>query len=373
MGRRNHDERWAGFDLGVDLAHRGVGPEVDDPPAAAVQDDPEDHRSQVVQLVRRAGDDGDRSAAGGPASGQAGEAAAQDLAGEVLLDERDLAALPPIALLLEVGHDDIAQDGSEGVLGDEPVEHVMPALLIEVVEAAGQERAVAVERGRPSCWRARARSCGCTRGSGCTRTRGRARGPGWGSRLGARGLVDIARASRRSRGGRGARRVCGAAGRHTGWCGGGEGAGRGAEPPVRAGLCLGGRHAQHDGLVVLGAQHDLGGFGGREAGREQLDHVPDAALIIERVEPETAGRPVRTQQPVAGFPRAQGVVAEADPAAQLADPHQALGKVGFLGRRVGGSLAPYAVGQPVGGAVEAGVARGPGGRSGGARRLLRSL
>ena len=60
-------------------------------------------------------------------------------------------------------------------------------------------------------------------------------------------------------------------------------------------------------------------LGGREAGRQVLLHEPDALEVVEGVEPQTAGRPDRLEEPVAPLPRAQQLRAHARALAQLTD------------------------------------------------------
>ena len=102
-------DRPAASDQFVD---RRARPEVVDPPPVPVEHDPEDQQRQVVQLVGRAGDDRPWSVAIPPPAGQTRQASPDHVAGEVLLGDRDLAALPALAELAQVRHDDVAQASS---------------------------------------------------------------------------------------------------------------------------------------------------------------------------------------------------------------------------------------------------------------------
>ena len=61
-------------------------------------------------------------------------------------------------------------------------------------------------------------------------------------------------------------------------------------------------------------------LGGGEPGGQVLLHEPDALEVVEGVEPQTAGRPNRVEEPVAPLPRAQQLRAHARALAQLTDP-----------------------------------------------------
>jgi hypothetical protein len=95
------------------LLDRGAHPEVVDSPALTVEHDPEDHQREVVQLQGRAREHSLWPASAAPSAGQAGQPAADDEAGEVLLRDACGAVPPARAEVAEVGHDDVAQDGRQ--------------------------------------------------------------------------------------------------------------------------------------------------------------------------------------------------------------------------------------------------------------------
>ena len=78
-------------------------------PAVAVQDDPERHQPQVVLLAGRAGQQRAGTVAVTPSAGQAGQAAAQDAAGEMLTRDAGLPAGPAVAEIAQIGQDHLAQ------------------------------------------------------------------------------------------------------------------------------------------------------------------------------------------------------------------------------------------------------------------------
>src|SRR4029453_16637008 len=85
-----------------DGADRAVGAEVGDPPAAAVQGDPEDEQAELVVLAGQAGQDGTRTLALAPALGEAEESSSEQVGGEVLVGDRDLAGLPSFPAPVQV-------------------------------------------------------------------------------------------------------------------------------------------------------------------------------------------------------------------------------------------------------------------------------
>src|ERR671910_465716 len=105
-----------------DRVDRAVGAEVGNPPAAAAQGDPEGQQAEFVLFARYAGEDGARALALPPALGKAKEASSDEVGGEVLLGDRDLAGLPPFSEPVQVRKYDIPQDRLDGVGSKEPVE-----------------------------------------------------------------------------------------------------------------------------------------------------------------------------------------------------------------------------------------------------------
>jgi hypothetical protein len=99
-----------------------------------------------VQLARRAGQQRARPAATVPPAGEAEEAAAQDVAGEVLLPDRDLAALPALAELVQVGQHHPADDGLDRQRREHAVEGGVRPGLVERVERRAQLAGAALER-----------------------------------------------------------------------------------------------------------------------------------------------------------------------------------------------------------------------------------
>ena len=85
-------------------------------------------------FARHAGEDGARTLALAPALGQAEEASSEQVGGEVLLGDRDLAGLPPFPEPVQVRKDDLLQDRLDGVGGEEPVEGGVGSLLIQPVQ-----------------------------------------------------------------------------------------------------------------------------------------------------------------------------------------------------------------------------------------------
>ena len=101
---------------------RRVGAEVPDPPAAVAQREGEAEQPEVVALLRRARDDRPRPHPGVPPARERVEAARDDGGREVLLADRDRAARPEVAEVVEEGQDRLAQHGVEGVAREQTVD-----------------------------------------------------------------------------------------------------------------------------------------------------------------------------------------------------------------------------------------------------------
>ena len=69
-----------------------------------------------------------------PSRGPAREPAADEVAGEMLHGDAGRPALPAIAEVSEVGKHDIPQDGRQGQIGQEPVQHGLRGRLVESVQ-----------------------------------------------------------------------------------------------------------------------------------------------------------------------------------------------------------------------------------------------
>ena len=114
-----------------DLVDGGVGAEVGDPPAAVGEHEAEADEAERVALARRAGEQRQRPGAGLPALRHREQPALDEVAGEVLVADGELAALPAPADLAEQGQDDVA-DAGHGAAREGGVE--------QGVEARGVER-----------------------------------------------------------------------------------------------------------------------------------------------------------------------------------------------------------------------------------------
>ncbi len=74
-------------------------------------------------LAFYAGQQSKRPVAAPPAARERHQAAADHVAGEVLLNDRYLAALPAVAQLVQVGHDDLAEHGIDTERAEQAVEN----------------------------------------------------------------------------------------------------------------------------------------------------------------------------------------------------------------------------------------------------------
>ena len=142
-GRAEDDE--LGLELGRrvrERVERGVRPEEGDAGAARAEEQAEDDQRQVVELAGRAGEQHARAASLIPPAGQPEQSAPDDVAGEVLLADRRLARLPPLAESVQVRQHDLAEQRFDGVDGEQAVELALCSTLVEPVEGRA-ERAVA--------------------------------------------------------------------------------------------------------------------------------------------------------------------------------------------------------------------------------------
>ena len=79
-----------------------------------------------------------RPAAAVPAARKAEQATAEQVRGEVLLRDGDLAALPTRAELVQKRQDDAGEHGSRGVVGQKAVERGMSGGVVELLEGAAE-------------------------------------------------------------------------------------------------------------------------------------------------------------------------------------------------------------------------------------------
>jgi hypothetical protein len=100
-----------------------------------------------VVFARQAGEHGTRALALAPALGETEEASSEQVGGEVLVGDRDLADLPSLSDSVEVRKYDVLQDRLDGVGGKEPVERGVGSLLIQPVEGCGEVAGLAVQDG----------------------------------------------------------------------------------------------------------------------------------------------------------------------------------------------------------------------------------
>ena len=84
-----------------DRGDRSVRAKVGDAPAVLAQGEPERDQGQVVLLARGACKERARAGTPIPAAREAEHTAAQEVAGEVFLRNRDLTALPALAQIAE--------------------------------------------------------------------------------------------------------------------------------------------------------------------------------------------------------------------------------------------------------------------------------
>ena len=96
---------------------------------------PKQIRAEVVLVARDAGEQRERRARVAPAASEPEQPATQQRAREVLLRDRDLAALPALAQLVEVGQDGIAQDRLDGEGGQQRVERGVRSRVVEASRA----------------------------------------------------------------------------------------------------------------------------------------------------------------------------------------------------------------------------------------------
>jgi hypothetical protein len=103
-----------------------------------------------VLLVLGAGEDCEQARTTPPSARHGHEPPANDVAGEVLLRDRDLAALPALAELVKVRDDHFTQGGVDAEASEEPVEHCLSARLVEDRERRAELRGCLCEKRRRS-------------------------------------------------------------------------------------------------------------------------------------------------------------------------------------------------------------------------------
>ena len=113
-GGENDGSRGNGIDGALDRRDGSVRPEQDDPPTRRPQRDAEQNEWEVVPFARGAGEQRDRPGPSAPASGHAEQAAAEEIAREVLVGDRQLAGRPAVAEPAQGRSDDLAEDGLRG-------------------------------------------------------------------------------------------------------------------------------------------------------------------------------------------------------------------------------------------------------------------
>ena len=91
-----------------------------------------------MPLARRTGEHGARARAAVPAARKAEQATAEQVRGEVLLRDGDLAALPARAELVQERQDDAGEHGSRGVVGEQAVERGVRGGVVELLECAAE-------------------------------------------------------------------------------------------------------------------------------------------------------------------------------------------------------------------------------------------
>lgn len=127
-----------------------VGAQQRDAPPLLAQREREADQRQVVQLARRAGQDGARAAAIVPAAATPDEPGAQHPAGEVLLGDGDLAGAPSLAEVAQIREHDARDHRLEGEVLHDVVDRRVCAALVEALQRGTQlgDR-IAVELGGP--------------------------------------------------------------------------------------------------------------------------------------------------------------------------------------------------------------------------------
>jgi hypothetical protein len=122
-----------------------------DPPALIAERQSEGDQAEVVALALGTGEKRARAVASPPAAGQAEQASPQDVGGEVLLRDGQLAALPAVADVVQIRHHDLREQRAQRRDRQQPVEDGLRPGLVERLERAAEvgARAGGVERRRP--------------------------------------------------------------------------------------------------------------------------------------------------------------------------------------------------------------------------------
>jgi hypothetical protein len=107
------------------------------------QGQPERDERQVVQLARRAGEDGQRAPSLTPAPREAEQAPAEEVAREVLLGDGRGPCFPALPQIVEIRDDEIAQQRFDADGGERAVESLLRGRLVEPLE--GLRQGIAIE------------------------------------------------------------------------------------------------------------------------------------------------------------------------------------------------------------------------------------
>src|SRR4029450_5161541 len=107
--QEDHDRGPQGAGDVGDGADRAVGAQVGDAPATAAPGPPEDPEPEFVVFTWHAGEHGARPMALTPALGQAQETSPEQVGGEMLLGDRNLAGLPALPQAVEIRKDGVLQ------------------------------------------------------------------------------------------------------------------------------------------------------------------------------------------------------------------------------------------------------------------------
>ncbi len=91
-----------------------------------------------MPLARRTGEHRASARAAVPPARKAEQATAEQVRGEVLLRDGDLAALPPRAELVQKRQDDAGEHGSRRVVGQQAVERGVRGGVVELLEGAAE-------------------------------------------------------------------------------------------------------------------------------------------------------------------------------------------------------------------------------------------
>jgi hypothetical protein len=110
---------------------RRICAEVGDSPAVLTEEQSEDDEREVVLLAFDARQESKRPGAAPPTARERHQAAADHVAREVLLNDRYVAVLPPVAELVQVRHDDLAENCVDTERAEQAVEEGLGSALVE--------------------------------------------------------------------------------------------------------------------------------------------------------------------------------------------------------------------------------------------------